>query len=108
MRHIAPEVPPVLQGAPTHLRQVLTNIVGNAVKFTEKGEVDIRVFPVTVTGHNLSVRFEIADTGIGIAAEAIGSIFDSFTQADASTTRRYGGNRFGNPPAQRLGGGLGG
>lgn len=108
MLHISPEVPPVLLGDPTHLRQVLLNLVGNAVKFTEKGEVDIRVFPAAVAASNLSVRFEIADTGIGIAADAIGSIFNSFTQADASTTRRYGGTGLGTTIAKSLVEGMGG
>lgn len=108
MLHISPQMAPVLQGDPTHLRQVLLNLVGNAVKFTEKGEVDIRVFPARASEPNTTVRFEIVDTGIGIPQEAIGRIFNSFTQADASTTRRYGGTGLGTTIAKSLVEGMGG
>jgi two-component system sensor histidine kinase RpfC len=104
MLHISPEVSPIVRGDPTHVRQALLNLVGNAVKFTERGEVDIRVAPVPSASVDTlrPIRFDIADTGIGIAPESIGKIFNSFTQADASTTRRYGGTGLGTTIAKSL------
>jgi signal transduction histidine kinase/ligand-binding sensor domain-containing protein/CheY-like chemotaxis protein len=77
------------------LRQVLINLGGNAVKFTEKGEVTFRLVPLSHGGGSLRVRFEVADTGIGIALENQGRIFEEFAQEDASTTRRFGGTGLG-------------
>src|SRR5690242_19960045 len=92
---IAPNVPDDLVGDPTRLRQVLLNLVGNAIKFTESGEVALRVTPDadgTIPG---ALRFAISDTGIGIPDEKLGAVFERFTQADSSTTRRYGGSGLG-------------
>lgn len=90
---VAPTVPPRLMGDPHHLRQVLINLVGNAVKFTHEGSVTIRVLPLAEQpGH---LRFQVEDTGIGIAAEALPRLFDSFVQAERSTTRRFGGTGLG-------------
>ncbi|PKO85968.1 MAG: signaling protein [Betaproteobacteria bacterium HGW-Betaproteobacteria-12] len=89
---LAPELPPVLCGDPARLRQVLINLLGNALKFTEHGAVSLNV---TGSADGKQLRFEVRDTGIGIAAEQQGTIFDSFTQADTSTTRRYGGSGLG-------------
>ena len=75
------------------LRQVLINLGGNAVKFTETGEVIFRIVPLARDGETLKLRFEVADTGIGIAAEHHAKIFEQFAQADDSTTRRFGGHR---------------
>ncbi|NTV97021.1 MAG: PAS domain S-box protein, partial [Thiobacillus sp.] len=92
MTFVDPALPDQLVGDPTRLRQVLTNLVGNAVKFTEHGEIVIRV--VLEPGVR-QVRFEVRDTGIGIAPEVQARLFQSFTQADSSTTRRYGGTGLG-------------
>lgn len=102
---IAPEVPPVLSGDPARLRQVLINLVGNAVKFTERGSVKLSV---TGSYDGRQLRFEVSDTGIGIAADQRASIFDSFTQADPSTTRRYGGSGLGLAISKQIVGLLGG
>jgi two-component system sensor histidine kinase RpfC len=100
--HIAPETPYLLRGDPLHVRQVLINLVGNAVKFTENGEVEIRIKLLKEESTSASIRFEINDTGIGIPAEAQARIFESFTQADESTTRRYGGTGLGTTIAKQL------
>ncbi|MBL8492264.1 MAG: response regulator, partial [Rhodocyclaceae bacterium] len=95
-------VPDWLRGDPTRLRQALLNYAGNAVKFTEKGSVTLRATLIRETGDGLIVRFEVADTGIGIAPEALPRLFRSFEQADASTTRRYGGTGLGLAITHRL------
>ncbi len=92
---ILPEVPDALVGDPGRLRQVVINLVGNAVKFTEHGEVVLRVEPVSRTEHQASLHFSVRDTGIGVAPEKQQVIFDAFAQADSSTTRRYGGTGLG-------------
>ncbi|HJW23951.1 MAG TPA: EAL domain-containing protein [Rhodocyclaceae bacterium] len=88
---LAPAIPPRLMGDPARIRQVLTNLIGNAIKFTEHGRIDVTAAP----DPDGCVRFTVTDTGIGIAAEYQESIFDSFTQADTSTTRRFGGSGLG-------------
>ncbi|NPV90040.1 MAG: response regulator [Firmicutes bacterium] len=102
MTYISPEVPTLLRGDPGRLRQVLVNLIGNAVKFTERGEVVIRVNPVVMDERQVTVNFEIEDSGIGIEPGKIESIFEPFTQADGSTTRRYGGTGLGLPISRRL------
>jgi signal transduction histidine kinase/CheY-like chemotaxis protein/HPt (histidine-containing phosphotransfer) domain-containing protein len=92
---IAPHVPIDLVGDPTRLRQVLLNLVGNAIKFTQSGEVALRVMPDEDSSIPGSLRFTISDTGIGIPAEKLGAVFERFTQADSSTTRRFGGSGLG-------------
>jgi len=89
---IEPEVPGTVCGDPTRLRQVLLNLVGNAIKFTDSGEVIVRVRAV---GGNGLLRFEVIDTGIGISEEAQVHIFNAFSQADSFTTRKYGGTGLG-------------
>ena len=100
--HIAPETPYLLRGDSLHVRQVLINLVGNAVKFTDNGEVEIRIKLLKEETTSANIRFEVNDTGIGIPAEAQARIFESFTQADESTTRRYGGTGLGTTIAKQL------
>ena len=95
-------VPRYVEGDPVRLRQVLVNLLGNAIKFTSQGEVRLRVCLVAEEGDQALVRFSVADTGIGIAAEAQARIFDSFSQADYSTTRTYGGTGLGLAIARQL------
>jgi TMAO reductase system sensor TorS len=89
---IEPSVPAAVRGDPVRLRQVLINLAGNAIKFTETGEVVVRVAALDSAGR---LRFEVSDSGIGIAAEAQSQIFNAFTQADSFTTRKYGGTGLG-------------
>jgi signal transduction histidine kinase/CheY-like chemotaxis protein/HPt (histidine-containing phosphotransfer) domain-containing protein len=101
--HVAPHLPRRLVGDAGRLRQVLTNLVGNAVKFTERGEVMIHVRPDEIaTADKMRLRIEVRDTGIGIAADSQTKIFESFAQADQSTTRRYGGTGLGLAIAKQL------
>ncbi|MCP3980609.1 MAG: response regulator [bacterium] len=92
---IAHDVPEVIVGDPSRLRQVLVNLVHNSIKFTEKGEVAIRVTVDSALDDSLTLRFAVADTGIGIPQEKQQLVFDSFTQVDGSTTRKYGGTGLG-------------
>src|SRR5438045_9633116 len=98
---VAPEVPRAVRGDPTRLRQVLMNLIGNAIKFTEAGEVVVSV-SATATEGNTALRFAVRDTGIGIAPEHVGSVFREFTQADSTMTCRYGGTGLGLAISQRL------
>ena len=91
-----------LDGDAARLRQVLTNLLSNAIKFTEHGRVALQVLPLVVQADRLALRFEVSDTGIGIAPEARGRIFSPFAQADTSTTRRYGGTGLGLSIVKRL------
>jgi signal transduction histidine kinase/DNA-binding response OmpR family regulator/HPt (histidine-containing phosphotransfer) domain-containing protein len=99
---VAPEIPPTLGGDPSRLRQILVNLVGNAVKFTEAGEVVVRVDSGPAEGERVMVTLTVSDTGIGIPQEKHATIFDPFTQADASTTRRFGGTGLGLTISSRL------
>ncbi|BCR03848.1 hypothetical protein DESUT3_09170 [Desulfuromonas versatilis] len=101
---LAPEVPPGLLGDPLRLRQVLVNLIGNAIKFTERGEIRVEVKAAAAPGAGQSQELEfcVADTGIGIPAEKQGEIFERFTQVDASTTRRYGGSGLGLNISRRI------
>ncbi len=100
--HVNDDVPTQLLGDPGRLRQVLTNLCNNAIKFTETGEIVIRVTLETERGEDAVLRFTVSDTGIGIAKDQIGELFDSFTQADASITRKYGGSGLGLAICQKL------
>ncbi|WP_126454008.1 ATP-binding protein [Sulfuriflexus mobilis] len=99
---ITPETPFLLYGDPLHLRQVLINLLGNAIKFTHRGEVGIRISHVHDEDQHSLLRFEVYDTGIGISEKAQQAIFDSFTQADESTTRRFGGTGLGTSISKQI------
>ena len=99
---IAGDAPDALLGDARLLRQVLANLLSNAIKFTEQGEIASRVRVQELTGDAVTLRFEIADTGIGIPPDKQRVIFEEFVQADASTTRRYGGTGLGLAIASRL------
>jgi signal transduction histidine kinase/CheY-like chemotaxis protein len=99
---LAADVPRHVCGDPVRLRQVLINLVNNAVKFTESGRVAIRVTTAPANGCNAELRFEVADTGPGIPPDRIGRLFKSFSQIDASTTRRHGGTGLGLAISARL------
>jgi len=92
---IAPDVPADLIGDPNRLRQVLLNLLGNAIKFTEFGKVSLRIILDHESGIPDALRFTVTDTGIGISTEKLARIFERFTQADSSTTRRFGGSGLG-------------
>ena len=99
---IAPKVPTDLVGDPTRLRQVLLNLLGNAIKFTESGEVALRVTSDADSSVPGALRFTISDTGTGIPGEKLGAVFERFTQADSSTTRKFGGSGLGLTISKRL------
>jgi len=100
-RHSSPDVPTVLVGDPNRLRQILINILGNAIKFTDSGAIELGVRNHE-SGRPGEIEFLISDTGIGIPADKLETIFDDFTQADTSTTRRYGGSGLGLGISRRL------
>ena len=100
--HIETAVPDSLIGDPSRLRQIVVNLVGNAIKFTESGEVIVYVtFDQSLNG-DVQLHFAVKDTGIGIPAEKVKAIFQAFEQADTSTTRKYGGTGLGLTICSRL------
>ena len=99
---VALNVPELMNGDSNRLRQVVTNLVVNAIKFTEGGEITLTVQTMTEAAHNCILQFTVSDTGIGIPKEKQKSIFDSFSQVDASTTRKYGGTGLGLTISARL------
>jgi signal transduction histidine kinase/DNA-binding response OmpR family regulator len=99
---IAPEVPEVVRGDSSRLRQIVTNLVGNAIKFTNEGEVAMKVEVESQSDDNRTLQFTVSDTGIGIPREKQALIFDPFSQADCSTTRKYGGTGLGLTISARL------
>ncbi len=99
---VRPAVPAIVHVDPVRLRQVLTNLIGNSLKFTEHGEVVVTVDSGPVENGRALLEFSVADTGIGIAPGALGRLFEPFAQADASTTRRYGGTGLGLAIARQL------
>ncbi len=100
--HMSPDVPQSLVGDPLRLGQVLTNLVSNAVKFTDRGEISIRADLVDLTGEKVKLRFEVQDTGIGMTREEVANLFQPFVQVDSSTTRKYGGTGLGLSISKRL------
>ncbi|MFA9438770.1 PAS domain S-box protein [Uliginosibacterium sp. sgz301328] len=105
---VAPEIPPLISGDPYRLRQVLLNLLANALKFTEHGEVHLSVEMLEHRADNVLLRFAVSDTGIGIPIEKQTIIFDAFSQADSSTTRRFGGTGLGLAICARLVSAMGG
>ena len=105
---IAPQVPERLMGDPVRIRQILVNLVGNAIKFTDRGHVHVRVEAATIDGAALELAITVRDTGIGIPLAKQEVIFDAFAQADASTTREYGGTGLGLTISARLAALMGG
>ena len=103
-----PDVPRIVTGDPGRLRQILLNLVGNAIKFTHEGGVLVRVSRPGCVGSRTSLRFEVADTGIGISAHGRARLFEPFSQADTSTTRKYGGTGLGLAICKRLSEAMGG
>jgi signal transduction histidine kinase/CheY-like chemotaxis protein/HPt (histidine-containing phosphotransfer) domain-containing protein len=106
--HVDPEIPEQVVGDSGRLRQMLVNLVGNAIKFTAQGDVMVRVQMDSFRHHELDLHFSVADTGIGIPAEKHSLIFEAFAQADGSTTRNYGGTGLGLAICSRLAGLMGG
>ena len=105
---IAPDVPVAIVGDPGRLRQILVNLVGNAIKFTSQGAIVVRVGFESQDADGLMLHFSVSDSGIGIAAEKLGNIFEAFSQEDSSTTRRFGGTGLGLTICARLVEALGG
>jgi signal transduction histidine kinase/CheY-like chemotaxis protein len=105
---IAPEVPDMVRGDSSRLRQIVINLVGNAIKFTERGEIAVKVFRQSQDSSDNVFHFTVSDTGIGIPREKLDVIFNPFSQADSSTTRKYGGTGLGLTISSRLVGMMGG
>ncbi|HEV2217444.1 MAG TPA: response regulator [Candidatus Dormibacteraeota bacterium] len=99
---VEPDIPEVVVGDPGRLRQVLLNLIGNAVKFTDVGEVVVRARRVETKGRGVLLRWEVSDTGIGLSEDETGQIFSTYSQVDSSTTRRHGGTGLGLAIARML------
>ena len=99
---VSPDVPDAVVGDPTRLRQILSNLIGNAIKFTDHGEIVASVRPGEELDGRVRLEFAVADTGIGVAADKTEAIFEPFRQADSSTTRKYGGSGLGLAISRRL------
>ena len=99
---ISPDVPSLVMGDPVRVKQILLNLVGNAVKFTEHGSVSVLVSVSDVNCSRISIKFSVFDTGIGVSQTKLNTIFESFAQADSSTTRKYGGTGLGLAIAKKI------
>ena len=99
---IAPELPLMLRGDPLRIQQILLNFLSNAIKFTDQGQINLVVRPLSQNENGMLVRYEVRDTGIGLSSEAQSRLFTPFEQADTSTTRRYGGTGLGLAISRRL------
>ena len=106
--HIAPDVPDRLIGDPGRLRQIIINLVGNALKFTESGGVRVVASLPQPDEENPQLRFRVIDSGIGMTAEALSRVFEEFQQAESTTSRDYGGTGLGLPISKQLAHLLGG
>src|SRR6185436_19982238 len=102
LAHVSPGIPEHLLGDPLRLGQVLTNFVNNAVKFTERGEIRVEMEQIERTGEKVQLKFSVRDTGIGMTREQAAKLFQPFTQADMSTTRKHGGTGLGLTICRRL------
>jgi two-component system sensor histidine kinase/response regulator len=102
LAHVAPGIPQFLIGDPHRLGQILTNLVNNSVKFTERGEIVVSATILQQTGEKCQLKFSVKDTGIGMSKEQAAKLFQPFTQADMSTTRKYGGTGLGLTVCRRL------
>ncbi|MDF1661107.1 MAG: ATP-binding protein, partial [Planctomycetota bacterium] len=100
--YIAPSIPQFVRGDPIRIRQALVNLIGNAIKFTDSGEISIRVTPLSEAKNKIELQFSVEDTGIGIEKDRLASIFENFEQADNSISRRYGGTGLGLTISQKL------
>lgn len=100
--HVHPHLPRGVVGDPTRLRQVLTNLIGNSVKFTESGHVMIKIEPARDQSSCQALRFSVSDSGIGIPHDKLQTVFEAFTQVDSTTTRKYGGTGLGLSISQQL------
>ncbi len=108
MMNVNPEVPSLLKGDPGRLRQIIINLLGNAIKFTSEGEIVLAVDVERETEKRVLLKFSVTDTGVGISQDKLRNLFDPFTQADSSTTRRYGGTGLGLTIARQIANLLGG
>jgi two-component system sensor histidine kinase/response regulator len=106
--HVPPDVPDAIVGDPSRLRQIILNLVGNAIKFTDRGEISVGVRVAVHTDSEVALHFEVSDTGIGIPPDKQRLIFEAFTQADGSTCRKYGGTGLGLAICTQLVGMMGG
>src|SRR5262249_26418436 len=102
LAHVSPDIPEQLLGDPLRLGQILTNFVNNAVKFTEQGEIRLEIALLEQTGEKVQLKFSVRDTGIGMTPAQSARLFQPFTQADMSTTRKHGGTGLGLTICRRL------
>lgn len=99
---VFPDVHATVLGDPGRFRQVLLNLLSNAIKFTEHGEIGVQILRLEDGEHDIDIRVQVSDTGVGISPEAQKKIFESFSQADSSTTRKYGGTGLGLAICNRI------